>query len=214
MRKRHVENEDRRRFDLRDAGGWLGEIHRARAAQQLHCFFIHQLDLYVMLADFGAFALEAEHQVQARMHRRELRHPDVLEDAEHRHLARLIDQRIVGDDSEIEMHFATGTETFVLSQATVSAPGSNAMVSFSTGAASVSTLVSTRTRSCSALYSVPHCPVCLLMMSFQLFSPGSVYSVYLPAGTAVLNPVPRVSVGTLNVAEPAPLATARVPPSS
>src|SRR2546422_3802663 len=47
---------------------------------------------------FRSFPLQTEHQVQPRMHRRKLRHPDVLEDAEHRHLARLVHQRIVGQD--------------------------------------------------------------------------------------------------------------------
>ena len=38
------------------------------------------------------------------MHRRELLHPDVLEDAEDGNLPRLIDQRVVSDNGEVEMH--------------------------------------------------------------------------------------------------------------
>jgi hypothetical protein len=112
LRERHVEHQHRRSLDLRHAGGRLGEVHRAGAAQQLRIVVVHQFDLDLVLPDFRAFALQTEHQVEARMHRRELRHPNVLKDAEHRHLARLIDQRVVGDDREIEMHyfFDTGTE--------------------------------------------------------------------------------------------------------
>ena len=70
------------------------------------------------------------------------------------------------------------------------ATGSNPMVNCSTGAASVSTFASTRTRSCSGWYSVPHCPVCLLTMSFQPPGAGRVQSVYFPAGTVALIVLP------------------------
>ena len=111
-RERHVEHEHRGRFDFGDARWRLGKIHRARAAQELRILFVHQFDLHLMLAHFGAPALESQHEVQARVHRRKLRNPDVLEDAEHGHLARLVDQRVIGDHREVEMHyfFATGTE--------------------------------------------------------------------------------------------------------
>ncbi len=38
------------------------------------------------------------------MHGGELLHPNVLEDAEHRDLAGLIDEGVVGGDGEIQMH--------------------------------------------------------------------------------------------------------------
>src|SRR3989442_8604658 len=57
-----------------------------------------------MLADLGPLALETQHEVQPRVHRRELLDPDVLEDAEHGELARLIDERVVRDDGEVEVH--------------------------------------------------------------------------------------------------------------
>src|SRR4029077_19137500 len=78
--------------------------HVARAAEDLRVLLVHQPNLHVMLADLRALTLEAQHKVQTRVHRRELLHPDVLEDAQHRELAGLIDDRVVGDDGEVEMH--------------------------------------------------------------------------------------------------------------
>ena len=45
--------------------------------------------------------------------------------------------------------------------------------------------MSSRARSYCASYSVPHCPVFLLMMSFQAAGDGMVQRLYLPAGTVV-----------------------------
>ncbi len=121
MGERHVEDEHRGGLDLRDPRGRLGEVHGARAAQQLRVCVVGQTDLHPVLADLSALALETEHEVQAGVHRRELLHPDVLEDAEDRHLPRLIDQRVIGDDGEVEVHYflLTGTKTFVLSHVNV-----------------------------------------------------------------------------------------------
>src|SRR3989441_8754561 len=55
--------------------------------------------------------------------------------------------------------------------------GSTVMVNCSTGWASFSTFMSSRTRSWAASYRVPHCPVCLLMMSFHPEADGSVHRV-------------------------------------
>jgi hypothetical protein len=44
--------------------------------------------------------------VGARVDGRELLHPDVLEHAQHAELAVLVDQRVVGDDGEINLQRA------------------------------------------------------------------------------------------------------------
>src|SRR6266849_5602914 len=103
VRERHVEHENRSRLDVGHSCGRLGEVHGAVAAEDLGVLLVHQPDLHLVLADLGALSLEAEHQVQTGVHGGELLHPDVLEDPQHRELARLIDDRIVGDDGEVEV---------------------------------------------------------------------------------------------------------------
>ncbi len=91
-------------LDVGHPRGRLGEGDIAVAAEDLGVLLVQQTDLHLVLTDLGALALEAQHQMQARVHRRELLHPDVLEDAQHRQLAGLIDNRVVGDDGEVEVH--------------------------------------------------------------------------------------------------------------
>ena len=78
-------------------------VHGAVAAEDLGVLLVQEPDLHLVLADLGALPLEAEYQVQAGVHGGELLHPDVLEDPQHGQLARLIDDRVVGDDGEIEV---------------------------------------------------------------------------------------------------------------
>src|SRR5690349_6062880 len=114
-----------------------------------------------MLTDLRALPLETEDQVQPRVHRRELLHPDVLENPQHRELAGLIDDCVIGDDGEVEMHplsvdygrlmTENGTEARVFSHSSFSTPplpfGSTAIVNCSTGCFRVSTFMSRRARS-------------------------------------------------------------------
>src|SRR5881396_402389 len=104
MRERNVEHEDRAGLDLRDPRRRLGEVDVAVASQDLDVLLVEQADLHLVLAHLGALALEAEHQVQARVHRGKLLHPDVLEDPQDGELAGLVHQGVVGDDGEVEMH--------------------------------------------------------------------------------------------------------------
>jgi hypothetical protein len=53
--------------------------------------------------DLGAAAAHPEHEVGARVHGGELLHPHVLEHSQHAELAVLVYQRVVGDDSEINL---------------------------------------------------------------------------------------------------------------
>src|SRR4029079_6909559 len=59
------------------------------------------------------------------------------------------------------------------------------IVNFSTGVDATSLLILPAPRSSERLYSVPHCPVCLLTISSTPFVCGAVNSVYLPAGTCI-----------------------------
>src|SRR2546422_5208210 len=106
VRKGNVEHEDRAGLDLRDPRRRLGEVDVAVASQDLDVLLVEQADLHLVLAHLGALALEAEHQVQARVHRGKLLHPDVLEDPQDGELAGLVHQGVVGDDGEVEMHEA------------------------------------------------------------------------------------------------------------
>ena len=115
-----------------------------------------------MLTDLRAPPLETEDQVQPRVHRGELLHPDMLENSQNRELARLIDDRVIGDDGEIEMHETSpvdygrlmtdnGTDARVFSHSSFSTPplpfGSTAIVNCSTGCFRVSTFMSRRATS-------------------------------------------------------------------
>src|SRR5256886_16970538 len=69
VRERHVEHEDRTRLAFGPGRGRLPKAHTARPAEDLGALLVHQPDLDVVLADLGALALEAQHQVQPRVHR-------------------------------------------------------------------------------------------------------------------------------------------------
>jgi hypothetical protein len=56
-----------------------------------------------VVADLAAPPAHPKHQVSPRVHRRELGDPDVLEEAEHRELALLVDQGVVREDREVEV---------------------------------------------------------------------------------------------------------------
>jgi hypothetical protein len=55
-----------------------------------------------VLPDFGPTPSDPENQVRPRMHRRERRNPDVLEQAEDRELALLVDEGVIGENREVE----------------------------------------------------------------------------------------------------------------
>src|SRR5258708_32679996 len=107
---------------------------------------------------------------------------------------------VVQRSCQIPVHCAfTVTEALVFSHAMIRSAALvplpfRSMVNCSTGAAGFETFISMRARSWVWSYSVPHWPVCLLMISFQPVSEGSVYSVYLPAGTFVSPTVTSPSV--------------------
>src|ERR1041384_7055610 len=92
------------RLDLGGPWGRLAELHRAVAAHELGAGVVHEADPERVLADLGAPPTHPHDQVGARVHRRKGRDPHVLEHAQHRELAVLIDQRVIGEDREIDLH--------------------------------------------------------------------------------------------------------------
>lgn len=56
-----------------------------------------------MDADFSPAASDAKHEMGAGVDRRKVREPHMLKHAEHAELALLVDEGIVGDDSEVEV---------------------------------------------------------------------------------------------------------------
>jgi hypothetical protein len=61
------------------------------------------LDANGVCADFGPAPWHAKHQVGAWVDSWKVREPDMLKHAEHTELALLVDQGIVGDNSEVEV---------------------------------------------------------------------------------------------------------------
>jgi hypothetical protein len=97
-----IEDQHRARLHVRDSRGRLAEVHRPFALDQLGTLIVYEADPHPVLADLGAPTAEAEHQVGAGMHRREVGHPDMLEQPEHRQLALLVDEGVVCQDGEVE----------------------------------------------------------------------------------------------------------------
>jgi hypothetical protein len=104
--KWHVEHQHGTGLDVDHAGGGFTELYRPLATQELAAAVVHETDSYGVDADLGAPAADPQHQVGARVHRREVREPDVLKHTEHAKLALLIDQGVVRNDREIEMQFS------------------------------------------------------------------------------------------------------------
>jgi hypothetical protein len=102
-RQGHIEDEHSAGLHIDHAGGRLTELHRALTTQQLSSRVVDEANPYGMNADLGAPAPNPEHEVSPRVYRGEVGEPDVLKHAEHAELALLIDQGVIGDDSEIEV---------------------------------------------------------------------------------------------------------------
>ena len=97
-----VEDQHRPRLDVGHPRRRLAELHGAFAFDQFGPLLVHEPDPHRVLPDLGAPAAHPEHQMRARMHGRELWHPDVLEQPQHGELALLVDQGVVGENREIE----------------------------------------------------------------------------------------------------------------
>src|SRR5438093_10663748 len=103
-RQRHVEDQHGAGLDLGDARRGLPELDGAVPAHELGAPLVHETDPERVLADLGPPAPHPHDEMGAGMHRREGRHPDVLEDAQHGQLPVLVDQRVIGEDREVDLH--------------------------------------------------------------------------------------------------------------
>lgn len=101
--ERHVENQHGARFDIGHAGRGLAELHRALAAEQLSARLIHEANADAVHPDLGAPAANPEHEMRAWVHRRKGADPHMLENAENREFALLIDQGVVREDREVDL---------------------------------------------------------------------------------------------------------------
>ena len=81
--QRNVEREDRRRLDIGDTGRWFAELNRAFSANQFVVLVVEEAYPERVHADFVALRAQPDHQMGARVHRREPAHPHMPEDAEH-----------------------------------------------------------------------------------------------------------------------------------
>lgn len=102
----NVEHEYGTGFDLRHAGWWLREVHDARPAENFVIVGIQQANAHRVFTDLGPFALEAQDQMQSRVHGRKSLDPEVLEDPEHRQLPEPVHQRVVAQEGERDLHEA------------------------------------------------------------------------------------------------------------
>ena len=101
--KGNVEYQHRSGFYIHDPCRWLAKLDRAFTPEQLSTGVVHELDANGVCADFRTTASHPKHQVSARVDRWKVREPDMLKHAEHAELTLLIDQGVVGDDSEVEV---------------------------------------------------------------------------------------------------------------
>jgi hypothetical protein len=101
--QRDVEHEHRPGFHIYDSRWGLSELDGAFTAQKLRTGVVHKLYANGVCADFRTAASYPKHQVGARVDSRKVREPDMLKHAEHAEFALLVDQGVVGDDSEIEV---------------------------------------------------------------------------------------------------------------
>jgi hypothetical protein len=102
-RERDVEHQDGPGFHVHDAGRRLAELHGSLSAQQLGSGLVHEFDSDGVHPDLRSPAAHPQHEVGSGADRREAGQPDVLKDAEDAELSLLVDEGVVGDESEVEM---------------------------------------------------------------------------------------------------------------
>jgi len=100
--QRKVEDQDRPGLHIGHPRWRLPELHGAFALDQGRSLLIHKTDPHRMLADLGPPPAYSQDQMGARVNGGKPRHPHVLKQTQHRQLALLVDQGVVGKDREIE----------------------------------------------------------------------------------------------------------------
>ncbi len=82
-------------------------MHRALTSQQLGSGLVDKSDSDGVHADFCAASPHPKHQVGPGMDRRKPTDPHMLENAEDRKLALLVDQGVVSQDREVDLQLRT-----------------------------------------------------------------------------------------------------------
>ena len=109
-RQGHIEHQDRPGFYVDDARRRLTELDRPLTTEKLRTRVVHESDANGVCADFRPSPSHPQDQVGARVDRGEVRKPDVLKHSEHAELALLVNQGVVGDDSEVEVQSSADSD--------------------------------------------------------------------------------------------------------
>jgi hypothetical protein len=102
-RQGYVKHQHRTGFYIDDTGRRLTELNCAITTEKLRAGVVHKADANRVSADFRSAPPHPKDQMGARVDGGKVREPDVLKHAEHAELALLVDQGVVGDDSEVEV---------------------------------------------------------------------------------------------------------------
>jgi hypothetical protein len=102
----NIEYQNGTGLDVHHSRGWLPELDSALTAEKLAATLVYEADADGVNADFRAPPANPQHQVGAGIYRREVGQPHVLEHAEHAELALLVDQGVIGYNSEVEMQLS------------------------------------------------------------------------------------------------------------
>ena len=102
-REGYVEDQHCTGFHVHYTGRWLTKLDGALSTQKLGAGVVHKADANGMCADLRPASPHPKDEMSPGVDGREVREPDVLEHAEHAELALLIDQGVVGDNSEVEV---------------------------------------------------------------------------------------------------------------
>lgn len=114
LREGNIEDQNGAGFDFGYPGWRLSELHGTVAAHQFPTLFIDEPDSHEMLADFSSPAFHPQDEMGPRMSGRKPGHPDVLKDPEHRELALLVDQGVVRQHREVDLHVLQATRIDVI----------------------------------------------------------------------------------------------------
>ena len=101
--KGDVEHQHRSGFYIHNPRRRLAKLDRALTAEKLGAGVVDKLDANGVGADFRPAPSHPKDQVGARVDGWKVREPDMLKHTEHAELALLVDQGVVGDNSEVEV---------------------------------------------------------------------------------------------------------------
>lgn len=85
----------------------LAKCDGALTAKVLGSVLVDEPNGDLVAADFRSQAAHPKNQVGPEVHRRKPRHPHVLEHAQHREFTVLVDQGVVRQHGEVDMHVSS-----------------------------------------------------------------------------------------------------------